>query len=67
VLCEEAHIGERVRVSEDTHRYPPLSVSVGTLEKRWGNLSYLALDVLLDDGSRQLFWFHELEEIAERA
>jgi hypothetical protein len=67
VLCEEANIGKRVRVRENTHRYPPLSVSVGTIEKRWGNPSYLALDVLLDDGSRQLFWFHELEGIAERA
>ena len=66
VLCEEAHIGKRVRVREDTHRYPPLSVTVGTIEKRRGNPSYVALDVLLDDGSRQLFWFHELEEIAER-
>jgi hypothetical protein len=55
VLCEEAHIGKRVRVGEDTHRYPPLSVTVGTIEKRWGNPSDVALDVLLDDGSRQLF------------
>jgi hypothetical protein len=67
VLCEEARVGKRVRVREGTHRYPPLSVTVGTIEKRWGNSSYVALDVLLDDGSRQLFWFHELEEIAERA
>jgi hypothetical protein len=67
VLCEEAHVGKRMRVREDTHRHQPLSVTVGTIEKRWGNPSYLALDVLLDDGSRKLFWFHELEEIAERA
>ena len=67
VLCEEANIGKRVRVRQDTHLYPPLSVSVGTIAKRWGNPSYLALDVLLDDGSRKLFWFHELEEIDERA
>ena len=67
VLCEEAHIGKRVRVRQDTHRYPTLSVSVGTIAKRWGNPTYLALDVLLEDASRKLFWFHELEEIDERA
>jgi hypothetical protein len=67
VLCEEAHVGKRVRVREDTHRYPPLSVTLGTIEKRWANPTYLALDGLLEDASRQLLWFHELEEIAERA
>ena len=38
-----------------------------TIEKRWGNLNYTALDVMLDDGGSELFWHHELEEIAERA
>jgi len=33
------------------------------IRKRWGDPSYTALDVLLDDGSQQLFWHHELEEI----
>jgi hypothetical protein len=28
----------------------------------WGDPRYPALDVLLDDGSRQLFWHYELEE-----
>jgi hypothetical protein len=32
--------------------------------KKWGNPNYTALNVLLDDGSRQLFWHHELEEVA---
>jgi hypothetical protein len=41
--------------------------SVGTIKKRWGDPSYTALDVLLDDGSLRLFWHHELEEISERA
>jgi hypothetical protein len=39
----------------------------GTVYGKWGNPEYLALDVLLDDGSQQLFWHHELEEISERA
>jgi hypothetical protein len=36
---------------------------VGTIAKRWGDPNYVALDVLLDDGSTQLFWHHELEEV----
>ena len=35
----------------------------GTVRAKWGNPEYLALDVLLDDGRTQLFWYHELEEI----
>lgn len=34
----------------------------GTITGRWGSPSYVALDVLLDDGTSQLFWYHELEE-----
>jgi hypothetical protein len=40
---------------------------VGTIEKRWGNPDYVALDVMLDEGGSELFWHHELEELAERA
>jgi hypothetical protein len=35
----------------------------GTITRRWGHPAYVALDVLLGDGSTQLFWHHELEEI----
>ena len=38
----------------------------GKVRAKWGNPEYLALDVLLDDGSTQLFWHHELEEIDAR-
>ena len=34
----------------------------GTITGRWGSPNYVALDVLLDDGTLQLFWHHELEE-----
>jgi hypothetical protein len=64
VLSEEAQIGVRVRVREGTRRRPTPPELVGTIEKRWGDPTYIALDVLLDDGSRQLFWHHELEEVA---
>jgi hypothetical protein len=36
---------------------------VGRIEKRWGDPDYAALDVLFDDGSKQIFWHHELEEV----
>ena len=60
---EDASIGKRVRVREVTRESPSLSASVGTIEKSWGNPSYTALDVLLDDGTLKLFWHHELEEV----
>jgi hypothetical protein len=63
VLSEEAQIGKRVRVREGARRRPNLPASVGTIRKRWGDPNYTALDVLLDDGSLQLFWHHELEEV----
>jgi hypothetical protein len=56
-----------VRVREVARPWPNPPASVGTIKKRWGDPSYTALDVLLDDGTQQLFWHHELEEIAERA
>lgn len=62
MLSEEAQIGRRVRVRED-HQAPDWRGKAGTIAKRWGDPSYTALDVLLDDGGRQLFWHHELEEV----
>ena len=64
---EEALIGKRVRVREVARPWPTPPASVGTIKKRWGNPSYTALDVLLDDGTQELFWHHELEEISARA
>jgi hypothetical protein len=66
VLSEEAQIGKRVRIRTD-HRSTPLRGLVGTIEKRWGDPTHIALDVLLDDGSSELFWHHELEEIPQFA
>ena len=39
----------------------------GTITGRWGSPTYVALDVLLDDGTSQLFWHHELEEMEKGA
>ena len=59
---EEAQIGKRVRVRKD-HRKTDFRGQEGIIAKRWGNLGYPALDVLLDDGDWQLFWYHELEPV----
>ena len=59
---EEALIGKRVRVRKD-HRKTDLRGQEGTIAHSWGNPNYPALDVLLDDGNWQLFWYHELEEV----
>jgi hypothetical protein len=66
MLSEEAQIGKRVKVRAD-HGSTLLRELAGTIEKRWGDPTYVAVDVLLDDGTQLLFWHHELEEIAERA
>ncbi len=34
----------------------------GTVERRWGHYDRPALDVRLEDGRLQLFWFHELDK-----
>ena len=62
VRPEEAQIGKRVRVRKD-HRKAELQGRVGTIAQRWGNPSHPALDVLLDEGDWQLFWYHELEPV----
>jgi hypothetical protein len=61
---EEAQIGKRVRVRND-HRKTDFRGRQGMIAERWGNPGYPALDILLDDGGWQLFWFHELEEVDE--
>ena len=61
---EEAQVGKRVRVRMD-YRRTNLRGKKGTIAKRWSNLYFTALDVLLDDGTWQLFWYHGLEEVNE--
>jgi hypothetical protein len=36
-----------------------------TVEHKWGHPDYPALDVRLEDGRLELFWFHELDEASE--
>jgi hypothetical protein len=64
----EAHIGARVRVLA-TDRRAELRGTFGTIEHRFGQADYVALDVRLDDGRLELFRPHGLEssEVAEKA
>jgi hypothetical protein len=66
VLSQETRIGKRVRVRA-AHHTANWSGQEGTIAKSWGDPTYSALDVLLDDGRLELFWHYELEEIAEKA
>jgi hypothetical protein len=66
VRSEEAQVGKRVRVREARHR-ADLKGKEGTITARWGKPDYLALDVVLDDGNLQFFWYHELEETEDGA
>ena len=58
----EAYPGTVVRVREG-HRRPELEGMGGTIEQCWGSPDYLAVDVRLEDGHSELFWFHQLETV----
>jgi hypothetical protein len=36
---------------------------LGTVEHSWGDAHHPALDVRLENGRSELFWFHELEKV----
>ena len=66
MMSEAALIGARVRVGASGWRSEWRGLT-GTITAKWGNPEHLAFDVLLDDGRTQLFWYHELDEIAEES
>jgi len=55
-------MGITVRVKEG-HLKSKFGGMRGTIEHKWGAPEYPALDVRLEDGQLQLFWFHELDEV----
>ena len=57
-----ARMGITVRVKEG-HLKSKFGGMRGTIEHKWGAPEYPALDVRLEDGQLQLFWFHELDEV----
>jgi hypothetical protein len=62
---EDAQIGTRGRVSEDSGLRSEWRGLTGTIRAKWGNPEYLALDVLMEDGRTLLFWHHELENLPQ--
>jgi len=52
----------KVRIS-DGHRRPALRGLIGTINQRYGDSSYVALEVLFENGQSELFWHHELSVV----
>jgi hypothetical protein len=59
--AHEPRLGMLVRVRAG-HWKTKFGGMMGVVEHRWGDPDYPALDVRLDDGRLELFWFHELDE-----
>jgi hypothetical protein len=58
---DEVQSGMLVRVREDRRR-PELEGMVGIVRKSYGAPEYLAIDVELEDGQLELFWFYQLDD-----
>ena len=57
----EARTGTLVRVLDGARRAG--KGRVGTVERTYGHPSYLAMEVRFEDGSVELYWYHELGTI----
>ena len=57
----EAQIGTLVGVLDGARRAG--KGHVGTIVRTFGHPDYLAVDVLLDDGSVELYWYYQLRTI----
>ncbi len=42
---------------------PELAGMLGVIEHRWGEPDYAALDVRLENGRSELFWFYQLDTV----
>jgi hypothetical protein len=60
---QEARTGITVRVKEE-HWKSKYDGMRGTVEHKWGHPEHPALDVRLDNGRLELFWFYELDEVS---
>ncbi len=61
LVAHEARPGMLVRVVEDWRR-PEYEGKLGTITGTFGDSDYPALDVQLENGRLELFWFHQLEK-----
>jgi hypothetical protein len=55
---QEARIGTTVGVLDGRKRTG--KGRVGTIERTYGHPNYVAVDVRFEDGSVELYWYHEL-------
>jgi hypothetical protein len=60
----EARIGTSVGVVDGNKRTG--KGRVGTIERTFGHPNYLAVDVRFEDGSVELYWYHELRTMEEQ-
>ena len=60
---EDVRLGVPVKVLDPVKRGG--RGCAGTIERTYGHPSYLATEVRFDDGSRELYWYHELELLAD--
>jgi hypothetical protein len=60
---QEARTGITVRVQEG-HWKSKFGGMRGTVEHKWGHPEHPALDVCLENGRLELFWFYELDEVS---
>jgi hypothetical protein len=57
----EARVGALVRVLDGDKRTG--KGHIGTIERTYGHPDYLAMDVRFEDGSVELYWYHELRRM----
>jgi hypothetical protein len=62
LVAKETRLGMRVRVAEDARR-PGFEGMFGTVKGSFGDPEYPALDVQLENGRLELFWFYQLEKV----
>lgn len=62
--ANEAIPGTAVRVGEGTRRTEFVGMR-GDIERSFGSPEHPALDVRLENGRRELFWFHQLDRAEE--
>ena len=63
MMSEEARPGVPVRVLDAAKRDG--RGRIGKIERTHGHPSYLAAEVRFEDGSTELYWYHELQIIEE--
>lgn len=64
MIGHEARPGVTVRVRAG-HRKPEFDGMLGVIQRCFGDPGYPAVDVRLEDGRYELFWFHQVDRADE--